>query len=328
MPSDTSAASREKRVRRQKTYDEDFVVYPAAVAAAGKSGASHVSESKEASLGTEDASWGSYSNGTGSGGSGDLMAPKYQVGDLVWAKVSGHPWWPCMVSRDTTGESSSSMASHVKEVGTTRTKRTFYVEFFGPAVEHAWVAEGCLIEYRGIEAFKTYAQDQVDQAPTKSAKEKLAERFQLKVALTRRDHWETAVEEADEALTKKRADDRMLIIMRKKSTDENEENVTPVSRAKSGGDKVQHAQAQTQQENRAARSRTRLSLEVPKAPASAAATGAAGAGAGGAATKRKRVASVANSDDMAPSPSAPSSAAAALKIKRTDSANDEVGGFL
>lgn len=79
----------------------------------------------------------------------------------------------------------------------------FYVEFFGPSVEHAWVAEGGLIEYKGIEAFKTYAQDQVDQAPTKSQKEKLAERFQLKVALTRRDYWEQAVEEADEAMNKK-----------------------------------------------------------------------------------------------------------------------------
>ena len=226
---------------------------------------------------------------------------KYQVGDLVWAKVSGHPWWPCIVSRDSTG-------SHVKEVGTSRPKRHFYVEFFGPAVEHAWVAEGGLIEYKGIEAFKTYAQDQVDQAPTKSAKEKLAERFQLKVALTRRDHWETGVEEADEALTKKRADDRMLIIMRKKSTDENEENVTPVSRAKSG-EKTMQAQTQQQQESRAVRSRTRLSLEVPKVPAGS-----------GVANKRKRVASVANSDEMALSQSS-----SAAKLKRTDSANDEVG---
>lgn len=25
---------------------------------------------------------------------------KYSVGDLVWSKVSGYPWWPCMVSAD------------------------------------------------------------------------------------------------------------------------------------------------------------------------------------------------------------------------------------
>ena len=30
----------------------------------------------------------------------DGQVTKYLVGDLVWAKVSGHPWWPCMVSID------------------------------------------------------------------------------------------------------------------------------------------------------------------------------------------------------------------------------------
>jgi histone-lysine N-methyltransferase NSD2 len=125
---------------------------------------------------------------------------KHKVGDLVWAKVSGHPWWPCIVSRDT-----SDGNIFVKAVGTTRQKRMYFVEFFGPSTEYAWVSEGCLIEYCGIEAFKTYAQDQVDQAPTKSQKEKLAERFQLKVALTRREQWEQAVEEADEALDKKKS---------------------------------------------------------------------------------------------------------------------------
>lgn len=190
-----SATSREKRVRKQKIYDEDFVVFPPKSTQTNQTDTTinnnSILKDAAASLSMEDTS-----------SSSDLMLTKYQVGDLVWAKVSGHPWWPCMVSRDTTADATT----HCKEVGTTRTKRTFYVEFFGPAVEHAWVAEGCLIEYKGIEAFKTYAQDQVDQAPTKSQKEKLAERFQLKVALTRRDHWEKAVEEADKAISMPRGD--------------------------------------------------------------------------------------------------------------------------
>lgn len=24
----------------------------------------------------------------------------FSVGDVVWTKVSGYPWWPCMVSTD------------------------------------------------------------------------------------------------------------------------------------------------------------------------------------------------------------------------------------
>lgn len=25
---------------------------------------------------------------------------KYVIGDLIWAKMTGHPWWPCMVTED------------------------------------------------------------------------------------------------------------------------------------------------------------------------------------------------------------------------------------
>ena len=30
----------------------------------------------------------------------DDKPPTWLVGDLVWSKVSGHPWWPCMVTYD------------------------------------------------------------------------------------------------------------------------------------------------------------------------------------------------------------------------------------
>ena len=25
---------------------------------------------------------------------------RYVLGDLLWGKVSGHPWWPCLVAED------------------------------------------------------------------------------------------------------------------------------------------------------------------------------------------------------------------------------------
>ena len=43
---------------------------------------------------------------------------------------------------------------------------------------------------------------------SKSAKERLAERYQLKVAMSRRDQWEMAVREADAALAKSVAERR------------------------------------------------------------------------------------------------------------------------
>ena len=256
---------------------------------------------------------------------------KYQVGDLVWAKVSGHPWWPCMISTD------ASSNTHLKEVGTTKPRRTFYVEFFGPSVEHAWVAEGCLIEYKGIEEFKTYAQDQVDQAPTKSQKEKLAERFQLKVALSRRDQWEQAVDEADEALTKKRTDERLQVLHRKLSSDDkksltinssalnasqaavvansnndsDEENVTPAQRRSSRARTAsqRHSLEPTHSSSTLASNST-PTLNNQKQSANQ-----------NVAVKRKRLSSVANSDDGSVSAS-PASTSLNAKISKPVNDNE------
>jgi len=30
----------------------------------------------------------------------DARATTWKIGDMLWAKVSGHPWWPCIVLPD------------------------------------------------------------------------------------------------------------------------------------------------------------------------------------------------------------------------------------
>lgn len=73
----------------------------------------------------------------------------------------------------------------------------FHVDLIGPVRENGWALEMNIFKYDGIESFKTYAQDQVDRAVTKLDKERLAERFQLKVSLNRRESWQRAVDCAD-----------------------------------------------------------------------------------------------------------------------------------
>ena len=75
-------------------------------------------------------------------------------------------------------------------------KLAYFVECFGANTIRSWAAEESIICYDGIESFKIYAQGQVDRAPTTSAKEKLAELFQLKVATNRRDEWENSIRQA------------------------------------------------------------------------------------------------------------------------------------
>lgn len=154
-PDKTNTTQREKRVRKPKQYDNDFITFN--------------------TINT-------------------ITKSEFNIGDLVWAKLSGHPWWPCMVS------AAPNSSLHYRLMGASRPKRYVYVEFFGPGIEHAWISEPSLIDYQGVDSFKIYAQDQVDQATAKSAKEKLADKYQLKVSLAKRDQWEKAVTEADNAM--------------------------------------------------------------------------------------------------------------------------------
>lgn len=90
--------------------------------------------------------------------------------------------------------------SLVCDLGNARAKRMYFVVFYGSTADFAWVSDAAVIAYQGVEAFTTYAQELVDKAVTKSQKEQLTERFQLKVTIGRREDWEMAVREADESL--------------------------------------------------------------------------------------------------------------------------------
>lgn len=114
----------------------------------------------------------------------------HKIGDLVWAKLGSNPWWPCCVVKDVTSE----RFYHVVEGD----KLMFHVEFMGGTKERGWVHETNMFKYDGIDSFKTYAQDQVDRAVSKMEKEQLAERFQLKVSLNRKENWQRAVQCADD----------------------------------------------------------------------------------------------------------------------------------
>jgi hypothetical protein len=120
----------------------------------------------------------------------------HDVADVVWVKMGGHPWWPSLIIRDP----NDATRCFTKITGNARPKRMYFVVFYGSTADFAWVPDSAVIPYQGVEAFTKYAQESVDKAVTKSQKEQLTERFQLKVTISRREDWETAVRDADESL--------------------------------------------------------------------------------------------------------------------------------
>lgn len=114
---------------------------------------------------------------------------KYSVGDLVWSKVSGYPWWPCMVSADPL------LHSYTKLKGQKKSARQYHVQFFGDAPERAWVFEKSLVAFEGEAQFGRLCQESARQAPTKAEKIKLLK----PIAGRLRAQWETGLRQAAEA---------------------------------------------------------------------------------------------------------------------------------
>ncbi|XP_053921545.1 histone-lysine N-methyltransferase NSD2 isoform X4 [Cuculus canorus] len=115
---------------------------------------------------------------------------KYNIGDLVWSKVSGFPWWPCMVSADPV------LHSYTKLKGQKKSFRQYHVQFFGDAPERAWIFEKSLVPFKEKDQFEQLCQESAKQALTKAEKMKMLKPVSGKL----RPQWEMGVKQASEAV--------------------------------------------------------------------------------------------------------------------------------
>ncbi|XP_015754821.1 PREDICTED: histone-lysine N-methyltransferase NSD2-like isoform X2 [Acropora digitifera] len=95
------------------------------------------------------------------------------VGDVVWSKIPGHPWWPSMVSYD------PNTAVSFKYKGRAR---FYHVQFFGQDPVRGWVAERSILKFEGRQNFENSLHGK-----------------QLKIAQKRISLWESAVSVAEKA---------------------------------------------------------------------------------------------------------------------------------
>ncbi|CAF0871664.1 unnamed protein product [Adineta ricciae] len=121
----------------------------------------------------------------------------FQVGDILWARVVGNPWWPALVYGSYYEDK-----IHTKIMKTARRgkRRAYFVYFFGPDFEYAWLQTNALMPYAGLEDFIRHAETSIQNASRRGEQGALANRFELKVTGSKRADWDKAIEEANEAL--------------------------------------------------------------------------------------------------------------------------------
>lgn len=78
----------------------------------------------------------------------------FSMGDLVWTKVSGYPWWPCMVTADPESN------SHVKKEQKVNSRfgLLYHVQYFGDAPERGFVFEKNMVYFTGADQYEELCQ--------------------------------------------------------------------------------------------------------------------------------------------------------------------------
>ncbi|XP_034015655.1 histone-lysine N-methyltransferase NSD2 isoform X2 [Thalassophryne amazonica] len=75
---------------------------------------------------------------------------RFSVGDLVWTKVSGYPWWPCMVTTD------PELNNYIKQKPqvTCQSGLLYHVQYFGDAPERGYIWEKNMVSFTGEDQYR------------------------------------------------------------------------------------------------------------------------------------------------------------------------------
>ncbi|KAJ9585197.1 hypothetical protein L9F63_003000, partial [Diploptera punctata] len=125
----------------------------------------------------------------------NIPACDWVVGDLAWARVSGYPFWPCMIALD------PEKGIFTKII--TRGNISFlnlHVQFFGDHGRRSWLFSNCVIPFSGLKALNELSTK--IQSEVKKRDKKLTSAFH--VTPKAKVKWDIAVEEAEIALRKTR----------------------------------------------------------------------------------------------------------------------------
>ncbi|XP_071947092.1 histone-lysine N-methyltransferase NSD2-like [Antedon mediterranea] len=118
---------------------------------------------------------------------------EWLVGDLVWSKVSGHPWWPCMVAYDP----NLGIYTRMKGGGV-KSYRMYHVQFFGEVPERGWVSGASMRKFASREQYDSLIKELVAKIKNKTDRQRVLQKNSLKP--NRKPAWDVAVTECVRAL--------------------------------------------------------------------------------------------------------------------------------
>ncbi|KAM9340753.1 histone-lysine N-methyltransferase NSD2 [Symphorus nematophorus] len=117
----------------------------------------------------------------------------FSFGDLVWTKVSGYPWWPCMVTID---PETNSHFKQQQKAANSRSGLLYHVQYFGDAPERGYIFEKNMVSFTGEDQYQELSQGN-KQPASRVIHKKTAPSVPRKL----RAQWNMGVIQAKEALS-------------------------------------------------------------------------------------------------------------------------------
>uniref|UniRef100_A0A3B4CGH8 Nuclear receptor binding SET domain protein 2 n=1 Tax=Pygocentrus nattereri TaxID=42514 RepID=A0A3B4CGH8_PYGNA len=110
------------------------------------------------------------------------------VGDIVWTKVSGYPWWPCMITTD------PEFNLHFRQKVNSRTGLLYHIQYFSDAPERGYIAGKNMVKFSGKEQYQLLCHGSKQTSAHFAGKK-------LSIPRKLRTPWEMGISQATEALT-------------------------------------------------------------------------------------------------------------------------------